>query len=88
MLGWRWWRMVAGAGAWMVMTSGCRPVESPPPPPVDTSPCDDPEHLGCPGMPCAHESCFVGVCEGVLRDDAGQLIDPGVCCDGDECLAP
>lgn len=81
---------VAWAGVWIALSGACGPVEPPPPsPPGAPTPCDGaPEHYGCPGMPCAHGACFVGVCEGTLHDDAGELVDAGVCCEDDECLTP
>lgn len=53
----------------------------------DHDPCADPDvyHIGCPGYPCAHGSCFEGVCVGRTTDEDGYQIDPGVCCLDDDC---
>lgn len=56
---------------------------------VDPGPCgpDSPEHVACPGNPCAHGACFLGECVGRVVDDQGFEVDPGVCCTDDECCA-
>ncbi len=58
----------------------------------DPDRCDD-DAWGCPGMPCLHESCWdsdadgwiLGACEGVVYDDTGTIVDPGVCCNEGAC---
>lgn len=56
----------------------------------DHDPCVDPDtfHIGCPGYPCAHGSCFEGECVGRTVDNEGYQIDPGVCCDAETCDGP
>lgn len=53
----------------------------------DHDPCADPDtfHIGCPGYPCAHGSCFEGECVGRTTDEDGYQIDPGVCCTPEFC---
>lgn len=55
--------------------------------PDDPDVCENPDHYGCPGMPCAHGWCAEGTCEGRVIDEQGNTVDPGVCCTDVECDA-